>query len=172
MHFIFYVLCKAHWIAEMCYINKLALPWTPRTFLSPNAPRRPPPPLVLSPRPALTNMSPLHHLCNLDFSLFTETWLDNSGSTSLLIESAPPYFNSMNASPPDRKGGGGAAIFKDPFQCKQFSCGDSISSEYFCTVLKDTQKNPADNNLQTKYWWISSITSLSCFLTSRQMERF
>ena len=60
---------------------------------------------------------------DLDFMNLTETWLDNSNSAPVFIESTLPNFNSMNVSKANRKGGV-APVFNDSFQCKHPTCGD------------------------------------------------
>ena len=54
----------------------------------------------------------------LDFLFLTETWLDQTNCDTVLIESAPPDFEFLNATRPSKKGGGIAFLFKALFQYK------------------------------------------------------
>ena len=77
---------------------------------------------------------------NLDFMFLTETWLVEGSSEAILIESAPQDFSFMHAPRINRKGGGVAALYRDTFQCKQFSFGDFASFEYISTVLQGSPR--------------------------------
>ena len=68
--------------------------------------------------------------------LLNETWLEDSCSSTILNETAPPNFTFMSVCRAVRRGGGEAALFKDVYQCKQVSFGDYLSFEYLGIVLK------------------------------------
>ncbi len=74
-----------------------------------------------------------------------ETWLEDSCSvqfysklqfSTVLNETAPPNFNCISVCRTVRRGGGGAALFKDVYQCKQVSFGQYLSFEYLGFVQK------------------------------------
>lgn len=68
--------------------------------------------------------------------LLTETWLDQSKNSAILIESTPPNFNFLSTVRANKKGGGIANIFKASFQCTQTSFGDFASFEYLSAITK------------------------------------
>ena len=66
----------------------------------------------------------------------TETWLDEERKASILIESAPPNFRSLDVVRAHKKGGGIATFFRDIFNCKQTSFGEFLSFEYLSAIFK------------------------------------
>ncbi len=56
---------------------------------------------------------------NLDCMFLNETWLEDTCSATVLNETAPPNFNFTSVCRTVSMCGGGAALFKDVYQCKQ-----------------------------------------------------
>lgn len=77
---------------------------------------------------------------SLDFMFLTETWLDQSNSGAVLIETAPPNYSFISEARVSRRGGGVAVLFNESFQCKQLSPGSFQSFEYVALQLKAPSK--------------------------------
>lgn len=60
---------------------------------------------------------------SLDSMFLTETWLDQSNSGAVLIETTPPNYSFISEARVSRRGGGVAVLFNESFQCKQLSPG-------------------------------------------------
>ncbi len=81
---------------------------------------------------------------NLDFMFPIETWLEDNCSATVLTETAPPNFNFISVCRTVRRGGGGAALFKDVYQCKQVSFSQYLSFEYLGIVLNNIHIDNAE----------------------------
>ena len=75
----------------------------------------------------------------LDFMFLTETWLDQTNSAAVLIESTPPGYSFISEARVSRRGGGVAVLFNESFQCKQLSPGSFQSFSYMAIKLKAIQ---------------------------------